>query len=162
MALTHPFAPIIDQNSKILILGSFPSIKSFENSFYYSHPKNQFWRLLARVLNENEPKSVEEKVAFLQRHHIALWDMVKSCKRENSLDTSLKNIQVNDIAALLKEYPNIKAVFFTGRKAESLYKKYFSNLPYPFFYLPSPSPAMQKMSFEEKLQKWSILTKFLR
>ena len=162
MALAHPFDPIIDKDSKVLILGTFPSVKSFENSFYYSHPKNQFWKLLSRLFDEAKPKSIEEKIALLHRHHIALWDMVKACERANSLDTSLKNIEVNDIAKLLQHYPNIKAIFFTGRKAESLYKKHFSHLSYPHFYLPSPSPAMQKMSFEEKLQKWSILTKFLR
>ncbi len=162
MALAHPFDPIIDENSKVLILGTFPSIKSFENSFYYSHPKNQFWKLLAAIFSEEKPKSIQEKIAFLQHHRIALWDMVKTCERANSLDTSLKNIQVNDIAALLKRYPNIKALFFTGRKAEALYKKHFSSLSYPNFYLPSPSPAMQKMNFEEKLRKWLILTQFLR
>ena len=162
MALAHPFDPIIDKDSKVLILGTFPSVKSFENSFYYSHPKNQFWKLLSRLFDEAEPKSIEEKIAFLHRHHIALWDMVKACERANSLDTSLKNIEVNDIAALLQKYPNIKVLFFTGRKAEALYKKHFSSLSYPNFYLPSPSPAMQRITFEEKLQKWSFLTKCLR
>ncbi len=162
MALAHPFDPIIDKDSKVLVLGTFPSIKSFENSFYYSHPQNQFWKLLSRLFDEAEPKSIEEKIAFLHRHQIAIWDMVKECERANSLDTSLKNIKVNDIAKLLQSYPNIKAIFFTGRKAEFLYKKHFSRLPYPHFYLPSPSPAMRTMNFEEKLQKWSILTEFLR
>ncbi len=160
--LLHPFEPIIDEESKVLILGTFPSIKSFENAFYYAHPHNQFWKLLAALFGEEEPKSIEEKIAFLRRHHIALWDMVRGCERKNSLDSSLKNIEVNDIAALLKRYPNIKALFFTGRKSQELFERYFSSLTIPRFYLFSPSPAFRKVSFEEKLKQWSILMDFLR
>ncbi|BCD67880.1 DNA-deoxyinosine glycosylase [Nitratiruptor sp. YY09-18] len=162
MALAHPFEPIIDKNSKVLILGTFPSIKSCENSFYYGHPQNQFWKILASLFHEEIPHTIEEKREFLQRYNIALWDMVKRCKRENSLDTSLKNIEVNDIAALLQKYPNIEALFFTGKKAQELYEKNFSDLTIPTFYLPSPSPAYRKMSLDEKMAKWSILKKFLR
>ncbi len=158
----HPFQPVIDEASKILILGTFPSIKSFENAFYYGHPQNQFWKLLAAVFKEDVPKKIEEKIAFLKRHHIALWDMVKVCQRESSLDSSLKNVEVNDIADLLKKYPNIEAIFFTGRKAQELYSRHFTNLQIPTFYLPSPSPAYRKLNFEKKIEKWSILTQFLR
>lgn len=160
--LQHPFDPIIDQNSKVLILGSFPSIQSFKNSFYYGHPQNQFWKILAKLFDEEEPKSIEEKKEFLRRHNIALWDMVAGCERESSLDSSLKNIEVNDIAALLQRYPNIKALFFTGKKAQNLYQRHFGHLDIPTFYLPSPSPAYRAMSLEEKVKKWSILKDFLR
>ncbi len=160
--LRHPFDPIIDQNSKVLILGSFPSIQSFKNSFYYGHPQNQFWKILAKLFDEEEPKSIEEKKEFLQRHNIALWDMVGRCERESSLDSSLKNIKVNDLAGLLRAYPNIKALFFTGKKAQSLYHRHFGHLDIPTFYLPSPSPAYRAMPLEEKVKKWSILKDFLR
>jgi len=152
--IIHPFEPIIDKNSKILILGSFPSIDSFKNSFYYGHKQNQFWKLLADIFEENIPKTIEEKIDFLKKHKIALWDIVKSCNRKGSLDNCLKNIEVNDIEKLLKKYPNIKAVFFTGRKAQQLYKKHFSHLNISTLYLPSPSPAYKKLSYEEKLKEW--------
>ncbi len=162
MALAHPFKPLIDQNSKVLILGSFPSIKSFENSFYYGHPQNQFWKILATVFDEDVPRTIEEKKAFLQKHHIALWDMVGQCERENSLDSSLQNIQLNDIEGILANYPNIEAIFFTGKKAQSLYRRHFSHLAIPTYYLPSPSPAYRAMSLAQKVQNWSILKEFLR
>jgi hypoxanthine-DNA glycosylase len=159
--LNHPFEPIIDKNSKILILGSFPSIKSFEESFYYSHPTNQFWKILSKLFNAKELKTKKEKIEFLKKNKIVIWDMVKSCKRENSLDTSLKEIEVNDIARLLKDYPNIKAIFFTGRLSERLYKKNFSNLEISTFYLPSPSSANAKIPFNEKVERWEVLKNFL-
>jgi len=157
--IIHPFEPIIDKNSKILILGSFPSIDSFKNSFYYGHKQNQFWKLLADIFEENIPKTIEEKIDFLKKHKIALWDIVKSCNRKGSLDNCLKNIEVNDIEKLLKRYPNIKAVFFTGRKAQQLYKKHFSYLNISTLYLPSPSPAFKKLSYEDKLKEWKRLIK---
>ena len=160
--LLHPFDPIIDENSRILVLGTFPSIKSFEKSFYYAHPQNQFWKILSEILHDKVPDTIEEKIEFLQRHGIALWDMVKGCKRENSLDSSLKDIEVNDIEAFLKKYPNIQALFFTGRKSQELFERNFSHLDIPRYYLLSPSPAFRKATFEEKVRQWSILKDFLR
>ena len=157
--LIHPFEPIIDNNSQMLILGSFPSKKSFENSFYYSHPQNQFWRLLSEIFGEKEPKSIEEKLVFLKKHKIALWDMVKKCKRDNSLDSSLKEIEVNDIGSLLIKYPNIKKIYFTGRKTQKLFEKNFSYLKIKTYYLPSPSPAYKKLTFHQKLNIWKKLIK---
>ena len=156
MRLTHPFTPFINKTSKILILGTFASIKSFENNFYYTHPKNQFWKLLSEVFEEEFPKSLEDKKRFLDRHNIALWDMVKSCKRENSLDSSLKEIEINDIKSLLKNYPNIKKIYFTSKKAQKLYHKNF-DIMIDSYYLPSPSPTYASLRFEEKLEEWRIL-----
>ena len=146
----HPFKPIIDKNSKILILGTFPSIKSFEKSFYYSHPRNQFFSLLADTFNEKRPTSIPEKIELLKKHNIALWDMVKGANRKNSLDSSLKDIQLNDIKSLLDRYPNIKLIAFTSKTAERLFKKL--NIDFPTAYLPSPSPAYAKMRYEDKLK----------
>ena len=154
MNFDHPFAPFIDKNSTILILGTFPSIKSFEENFYYGHPKNQFWKLLASVYGEDTPKTIDEKRAFLKRHSIALWDVVKSCDRKNSLDSNLKNIVPNDIKDLLKEYPNIKKIYFTSKTAQKVYEKFFKDINKPYFYLDSPSPAYAKKSFEDKLKSW--------
>jgi hypoxanthine-DNA glycosylase len=151
---THPFEPFIDKNSKILILGTFPSIKSFEDNFYYAHPQNQFWKLLSAVFDEIVPKTIEEKKIFLKNHNIALWDMVKSCTRVNSLDSNLQDIKVNDIEKLLENYPNIQQLYLTSIKALKLYKRYFKNLKVKYSYLPSPSPAYAKMSFEEKLKEY--------
>lgn len=153
----HPFEPIIFKDSTILILGTFPSFDSFKNNFYYGHKHNQFWKLLSDIYKENPPQTIEEKIDFLKRHKIALWDMVKSCHRKTSLDSSLKSIEINDIEALLKEYPNIKRLYFTGRKSQALFEKNFSHLKIERFYLPSPSPAYRKLSYEEKLKIWKNL-----
>ena len=150
---THPFKPIIFNNSEILILGSFPSLKSFENSFYYAHPQNQFWKIMSEITGY-PARSRDQRIWLLKQCKIALWDIVKSCKRENSSDSNLKDIEVNDIEALLREYPTIKRVGFTSKLAQKLYNTHFKNLKIDTFYLPSPSPAYAAMKFEEKATKY--------
>ena len=147
--LSHPFNPIVFSNSQTLILGSFPSIDSFENSFYYAHPRNQFWKILSKITSY-PVNNKDQKIWLLKEHNLALWDMVKSCQRENSLDSSLKNIEVNDIKSLLNSYPNITKIAFTGRKSQQLFNRYFKDIDIETTYLPSPSPAYAKLSFEEK------------
>ncbi len=156
MKEVHPFKPIVFQDSKILILGSFPSIKSFENSFYYAHPKNQFWKILSQITGY-PAISKDQKIWLLKKHHLALWDMIKSCSRKNSLDSNLQEIEVNNIKALLQEYPNIEKIAFTSRLAESLFKKHFKDVKVQTFYLPSPSPAYAAMRFEEKCKIYKEL-----
>jgi len=156
---THPFSPFVDKNSKVLILGTFPSIKSFEENFYYAHPRNQFWGLLAGVFDEETPKSLKDKKEFLKRHGIALWDVVQSCKRKNSLDSNLKDIKPNDIRAFLKEYPKIKKIYFTSKTALKLYERYFKDVDVEYGYLDSPSPAYAKKSFKKKLESWKRVLK---
>jgi len=151
----HPFDPIIDKNSKILILGSFPSLKSFENNFYYAHPRNQFWPILSAIFKK-PANLLEERLELLKISNIALWDVIESCDRKNSADSNLKNSKPNDIKSLLKNYPNIEAILFTGRKAEQLFKKHFSKvINLPTSLLPSPSPAYAILSFEDKLKRWN-------
>ena len=145
----HPFKPIVFKNSKTLILGSFPSIKSFENSFYYAHPKNQFWKILSAI-SGYPINNKDQKIWLLKELNLGLWDMVKSCDRENSSDANLQNVVPNNIEALLKEYPQIKQIAFTSRFAQKVFKKYFKNLKIEQFYLPSPSPAYAAISFEDK------------
>ena len=147
----YSFKPILFKDTHTLILGSFPSIKSFENDLYYGNPLNQFWKILKAVtsypVNNND-----QKIWLLKECKLGLWDMIASCKRESSLDSSLEDETVNDIATLLEENPNIKKVAFTGKKSEALFKTHFSHLDIETFYLPSPSPAYAAMKFEDKVK----------
>jgi len=156
----HPFKPIIFPDSKILILGSFPSLKSFEDGFYYAHPRNQFWSLLAEVFAE-DISTKQAKIAFCKKHYIAIWDCAKSLKRdtENSSDTNLKDIEANDFKQLFLDYPGIDTILFTGKKAEAIFNKSYKELHVKKALLPSPSPAYAAMSFEKKLQKYKELLK---
>ncbi len=149
--LVHPFEPIVFGDTKILILGSFPSIDSFGNNFYYAHPKNQFWKILSEITNYPIINR-DQKIWLLKRHKWGVWDMVKSCSRENSLDSSLKDIVPNDIPLLLQKYPSIKKILFTGRKSQEIFEKHFSYLDIDRDYLPSPSPAYAKLSFDKKCE----------
>ena len=149
----HPFEPIVFDDSQTLVLGTFPSIVSFENDFYYAHKRNQFWRLLGDVFSM-PIQTKEERIKLLKKHKIALWDVIASCERKNSSDTNLKKIEPNDIPKLLLEYPNIKRIAFTGKKAQLLYNKLYSDLPVETYVLPSPSPAYAAMKYEEKLKRY--------
>ena len=149
--LIHPFEPIIFSDSEILILGSFPSIDSFDKSFYYAHPRNQFWKILSTI-TKYPINNRDQKIWLLKCFKIALWDMVASCNRENSLDSSLENIEVNDIISLLDRYPTITKIAFTGRLAQKLYKINFDYLDIETIYLPSPSSAYAKMSLQKKIE----------
>ena len=148
--LAHPFKPIVFKDTEVLILGSFPSIKSFENNFYYAHPRNQFWKILHAV-TQYPINNRDQKIWLLKECKFGLWDMIRSCQRENSLDSSLESEEVNDIAGFLEEYPSIQKVAFTGKKSEALFKTHFSHLNIETVYLPSPSAAYAKMSFESKV-----------
>ena len=150
------FNPIIFKDAKTLILGSYPSIQSFEKSFYYAHPRNQFWKLLS-ALTGYPINNDDQKIWLLKEAKLALWDMVQHCERENSLDSSLEEIEVNNIAEFLEEHPSIEKVAFTGRLSEKLFKTHFDYLEIETVYLPSPSSAYAKMSFEQKLENYKYL-----
>ena len=154
--LEHPFNALIFKESEVLILGSFPSIDSFEKSFYYAHPRNQFWKLLS-AMTHYPINNRDQKIWLLKEFKFALWDMVATCTRENSLDSSLEEIEVNNIAEILEEYPSIKKIAFTGRLAERLFKMHFDYLEIETVYLPSPSAAYAKMNFEMKLENYKKL-----
>ena len=147
--LTHPFQPIVFKDSKVLILGSFPSLDSFDKAFYYAHSRNQFWKILSEITSY-PINNQDQKIWLLKKFTLALWDMVATCTRDNSLDSSLEEIEVNNIAEFLEEHPNIKKVAFTGRLAEKLFKLHFDYLEIETVYLPSPSSAYAKMKFEQK------------
>ncbi len=146
----HPFDPIIDNNSKVLILGSFPSFDSFKYSFYYANKNNAFWKIIEHIY-EVKLNSTNDKIKLLTKKHIALWDVVKSCKRDSSLDSRLRDIKLNDIEKLLKDYPNIDKIGCNGKKSYELFKKNFKT-DKEVVYLPSTSSANARMKFDEKLK----------
>jgi len=137
----HELEPYYNNDSEILILGSIPSVKSREQGFYYAHSQNKFWKIISEIYDEIEPKTIENKKEFLKKYKIALWDVIKSCDIQGSSDSSIKNIEVNNINLILKN-SNIKKIFTTGKKATALYKKYcYKNTRKESIYLPSTSPA---------------------
>lgn len=149
----HPFSPILDDQTRILFLGSFPSIASFEQSFYYAHPRNAFWPILEEIFNVRLESS-EAKKGFCLEKGIGLWDVIGSCERSNSSDTNLKNCIPNDFPALLQSYPNIRAIGFTGKKSFDLFKKYYGDLAIEQVLLPSTSPAHAAMKRSEKTDRY--------
>ncbi len=151
MHVVHPLKPIYDRNSKVLILGSMPSVKSRELGFYYAHPQNRFWKILAKIYNEPIATTIEARKNFLLKHHIALFDVIQSCDIISSSDSSIKNPIPNDFTPIL-ETANIKAIFTTGRKAYQLYNKYcYSKTGTVAKILPSTSPANCRKGIEEEL-----------
>lgn len=151
MKIKHSLKPIYDNNSKVLILGTMPSAKSREKNFYYAHPKNRFWTTLSKIYNEEVGESNEEKILFLMKHHIALFDVLKSCEITGSSDSSIKNPIPNDLTKILKN-SNITTIFTTGKKAYNLYQKYcYPKTKINAIYLPSPSPANCPRNIEEKI-----------
>ena len=154
----HNIEPVYDSRSRILILGSFPSVKSREAEFFYGHPKNRFWRVTAEVFNENVPESVEEKKAFLLRNHIALWDVIATCDIEGSSDSSIKNVVPNDLSVIFQT-ADIEKIFINGKTAEKYYNRYI--LPktgVKAVCLPSTSPANASISLRELIEKWKIIS----
>ena len=158
MHLTHTLEIFIYKQSKILILGSFPSVKSRKYGFYYSHPQNRFFKVLASIFNEDVPISIDDRKAFLIKHNIALYDVIEECDILGSEDSSIKNEIPIDIEKILREYPNIKVIGITGKKAASLFDKYLlDKVNIPVVYLPSTSPANAKMSVDELSKTYSKL-----
>ena len=152
--LEHTFGPVYDEHSEILILGTFPSVKSRENHFYYGHPQNRFWKLLARLTEEPVPGTVEEKKALLLKHHIALWDVVQSCDIIGSSDSSIKNVVPADIARILRE-SSVQKIYANGDKAYSLYKKYCEKeTGKEAEKLPSTSPANAIFTLDRLTESW--------
>lgn len=153
--LVHPFEPLYDENSEVLILGSFPSVVSRQQSFYYANVHNRFWPLMG-MLFEDEITDREE---FCHRHHIALWDVIYSCRIKGSSDSSITDVTANDIAGLA-EKTKIKAVFTTGSTAAKLYKKYV-DCSLPHYALPSTSPANAAMRIDSLYEKYRVIREVL-
>lgn len=153
----HEFLPAYSDDSELLILGSFPSVKSREQGFYYGHPNNRFWKIIAEICREKLPQSIEEKKEILLRNKIALWDVIEKCDIIGSSDSSIKNVVPNDISRLLSE-TNIKKIYVNGKKAEQLYNKYvFNKTRVAAIVLPSTSPANAAWSYEKLAEEWKRL-----
>ena len=154
MRVSHEFPPVFDKNSEILILGSFPSVKSREESFFYANPQNRFWKLMAQLLNESTPKDTKDKIAMLKKHKIALWDVIESCDIVGSSDSSISNVVPVDISQILSK-ANIIKVYANGGKAFELYNKYlYPKTQLEITKLPSTSPANAGYSFDKLLSEW--------
>jgi hypoxanthine-DNA glycosylase len=157
MTYSHPFPPLLDHNTRILFLGSFPSIASFEQAFYYAHPRNAFWPIIEAIFDVHLETNEAKKIFCLEKG-IGLWDVIAACERSNSSDTNLKNCIPNDFEKLLQAYPNIQALGFTGKKSYDLFQKYFKDLKIEKVLLPSTSPAHAAMKLEKKQE---IYTRFI-
>ena len=149
--IVHPFPPVYNSESRILILGSFPSAASRAQEFYYGHPRNRFWPLLAALLDEADPQSIQEKKKMLLRHHIALYDAVTACTITGSADARMQSIIPADLSGIFREAP-IQAVFANGTKAYEVCIKYIG---ISAIKLPSTSPANARFGFAELLAAWN-------
>lgn len=156
--IVHPIPPLFDKDCTKLILGSFPSVKSREAQFFYGHPQNRFWKLLAELFSEEVPQTVEEKSALVLRHHIAMWDTIHSCTITGSSDSSIKDVVPNDLSVILNN-SRVTQIFANGTASYKLYQKYI----YPVtgiqaVKLPSTSPANAAFSLERLKQSWFVIT----
>lgn len=155
--ITHPFDPIYDESSEILILGSLPSVKSRENAFYYGHPQNRFWRVIAALLDAVAPSTVEEKRNLLLANRIALWDVIYSCDIRGSSDSSIRNVVPTDLQIILKS-SKIRKIFANGKTAAALYRKYqLEKTEIEITALPSTSPANAAWTPERLCEAWRII-----
>ena len=159
VTLLSSFLPIIDEHSRILILGSMPGVESLRLQQYYANPRNQFWKIIYSLFNSEPNPNYEERIAFIKSKKIAVWDVIGTCYREGSLDSNIQEEKVNDFSALFEAYPYIKTVLFNGGKAYETYKKWigFGTIPNLTFHkLTSSSPANTK-KYEEKLREWVVI-----
>ncbi len=158
----HELDPVFDHHSRVLILGTMPSPKSRESGFYYSHPQNRLWKVLAELFGETVPSTPDQKEKFLHEHGIAMWDVLKSCAIKGAEDRSITDPVPNDISRVLDE-ANIRAVFTTGKAATELYRKLcYPSTGRPSIYLPSTSPAnCRNYTYESLTDAYRILLEYL-
>lgn len=155
--INHPFKPVYDKNSKILILGSFPSVKSREEMFFYGHKQNRFWKVTAAVFGCLVPETTEEKRKFLIDNNIAVWDVIASCDITASADSTIKNVKANDLSVILN-CADIVKIFVNGRTAEKYYNKYIlKTVGRSAVCLPSTSPANAAWSLEKLTEAWRVI-----
>ncbi len=157
MLQIHPIPPLFDRDSRVLILGSFPSVKSREQTFFYGHPQNRFWRVIAALFEEPVPQNVEEKRALALRHHVAMWDVIARCDIEGSSDASIRNVQPNDVSPILSAGP-IRQIFVNGKTAERFYRRYLEKQTgRTAICLPSTSPANAAFTMDRLLREWAAV-----
>lgn len=159
--VSHDFEPVFDENSKVLILGTFPSVKSRENRFYYGHPQNRFWKVIAGLTESEVPQTIEEKKKLLLEHGIAIWDVIESCDIIGSSDSSIKNVVPADIERVVAN-SKIQNIYANGGTAKKLYEKYSQKKTgREIIGLPSTSPANAAYSLERLLECWQKVKKVL-
>lgn len=157
MIVNHVFEPVFDKNSKVLILGTMPSPKSRELGFYYGHPRNRFWPVMADVFHAPYPESIQDKISFCHTHGIAIWDVLASCEIQGADDNSIKNPVANDLSQVLDHAP-VQAVFTTGSKAYTLYQKHcFPVTGMEAIQLPSTSPANCRISYDALVEAYGAI-----
>lgn len=158
--IVHPIPPLYDAQSRVLILGSFPSVKSRETHFFYGHPQNRFWKVLAEVLGVATPQTVPEKKEMLHTHHIALWDVIGSCDIEGSSDSSIRHAVPNDLTEILQT-ADIQKIYCNGATSYKLYQKHLApQTGRDAQKLPSTSPANAAWSVERLVEEWRQIANF--
>lgn len=156
MIQKHPFPPLFDKDSRLLILGSFPSVKSRETMFFYGHPQNRFWKVIASIFDEKVPSSIDEKRELILRNHLALWDVIAECEIEGSSDASIKNAKANDLSVILENAP-IEKIIVNGKTAEKAYNKYIEPVTgIKAVVLPSTSPANAAWTLDRLVEAWGL------
>lgn len=163
MSNVNSFPPLIDKRSEILILGSMPGVESIQRQQYYAHSRNQFWKIIYAIFSVELEEGYEQKLEFLKKKRIALWDVIASCNRDGSLDVNIKEETANDFSNLFQEYTMLKGVFFNGAKAYETYKKLVgmrAESKIDFVKLTSTSPANTK-NFAQKFEEWKIVQNYL-
>ena len=156
-SVIHPLPPLFDANSRVLILGTMPSPKSRQNGFYYAHPQNRFWRVLAGVFSCKVPQTVEQKKKLVLENRLALWDVIAECEITGSADTSIKNVKPNDIASII-ENTAVNRIFVNGKTAEKYYIRYIEKtVGQKAICLPSTSPANAAWSLDRLINAWQII-----
>lgn len=161
MKQLHNIPPLYNKESQVLILGSFPSVKSREQAFFYGHPQNRFWRVIANIFESEVPITVEDKKRLILNNHLALWDVIAECEITGSSDSSIKNVIPNDIGKILAD-SNIKTIFLNGRTAEKYYIRYTEPLiNKKAICLPSTSPANAAWSISKLCEEWKIIKEYI-
>lgn len=161
MRVEHTLEPILPQHTKVLVLGSFPSVKSRAWGIYYGNPQNRFWRWLAIVLEAEFPETPTDKLALASDYGIGIWDVIQSCEITGSSDASIKNVVLNPIPKIVADH-SVRAIFTTGKKAHDLYVKYFqSDIDVPLIGLPSPSPANRRYEESVYLDAYKVIRQYL-
>ena len=159
--IEHPFGPLYTEHSRVLILGSFPSVKSREQNFFYGHPQNRLWKVLAAVLGAPVPETIPEKQKLIREHGLALWDSIASCEITGSSDSSIRNVRPNDLSIIL-EHSDIRQIYCNGKKSHAIYTKYIgSKIGREAICLPSTSPANAQWTLPRLVEAWSVLREHL-
>ncbi len=155
--IVHPIPPLFDENSKTLILGSFPSVKSREAAFFYGHPQNRFWTVLAMIYAVKKPETVEEKKKLVLENNLALWDVIASCEIVGSSDSSISDVTANDLSVIINN-SKVERIFVNGKTAEKYYNKYtYPKTGIKAVCLPSTSPANAAWKIERLVEEWKII-----